>query len=862
MKISHSFLILILLNIAGLLGMAGIIYFLGQTEQEYYEQTDVLIEMKGFLIQKGYMEKMTLNNVPSFGNAERLDAEIQRHLSLLDGKLFPGRGRRLASLKEKLASRSILVQSVLKIHGELRTRMDQVKRFEEHMLTIEEAGPHLRTGLVAGRLQFSETPPYSDPGNMEDYLGALREILDRAEKEQPGSPFTVTLETYFTLVSELNSFLGNIRDSQIDDIVSLYETDDEVLLLIDGLTGDLQNSIEKREAQEKYTILSGILVIVFISIWTTALLGRSISRPIDRLRAYVKSIDLNNLANKTGDGELNSVNIKSLEISQLAESYLHLEKTLTEKMTELEERSANLSRELKERRKTERKLKQTERYLNNILQSLSSPIITTDNELMLTQTNQPADELAVSDDPDLFGRFPLLRPFEKEIRNVLSESANWFDLAIELPEQKGRYFNISATPLRGEKSNGVVIRLDDITRIKSMENQLIETQKWETLGVLTSGFAHDFNNVLTGIVTSSSILLHKAQNNYPELDQSFTECLNIIDRSGNRAAAMVQQLLSLSRSNELKFSPIDLKQSLEDVKAICRNSFDKSVTFETDFPDGKIIVNADNAQIEQIFLNLCINSYHAMTEMRDKKDKQGGCLKLSLNKVFIDKYTQIDEEGLAPGEYAAVSISDNGVGIPGDRQKKIFDPFFTTKDRSKGTGLGLTMVKHIVNQHSGFIKLYSETGRGTVVTVYLPLGSEDPEIVPVEDRARELIHGKGTILVIDDEEVLRVLTGSILHECGYKVIVAEDGFKGVDAYRKNASAIDLVILDMSMPGISGKETFIELKQINPEVKILMASGFIRDDRIMDLQNLGLEDFIQKPFDFIELSRKVAGILDF
>jgi two-component system cell cycle sensor histidine kinase/response regulator CckA len=246
--------------------------------------------------------------------------------------------------------------------------------------------------------------------------------------------------------------------------------------------------------------------------------------------------------------------------------------------------------------------------------------------------------------------------------------------------------------------------------------------------------------------------------------------------------------------------------------------------------------------------------------MRDKKEKQGGELKITLNQKQVDRYSGTEEKGCKPGMYAQVSISDNGVGIPAEKKEKIFEPFYTTKDKTKGTGLGLTMVKHIINQHKGFMELYSEEGRGTVISVYLPLSLINEDEKTLIKQNRTLIKGEGYILVIDDEEILRVLSQSILKECGYKVMVAEDGYKGVDLYRKHNDEIDLVILDMSMPGISGKETFIELKQINPEVKILLASGFIKDDRIQDLLNLGLEDFIQKPFDFIELSEKVDTIL--
>ncbi|MBB6481009.1 response regulator [Spirochaeta isovalerica] len=858
MKISQRILILIVLNIATLLGMAGSIFFLGETEQEYYEQADILISMKSLFIEKQYMEKMILNDIPIFGDRQKLDSMLDRYSLQINRSLLDSNSSlydRFDSLRQR---RDELTEMVLNLHSRQRDFLRIItadgKRIEEMTGKLQEQ-PVLQLSEFLTFLSQENKISFSDPEVMESYgesLSNLVQDLPDSLKREAGD----LLEK----IKEMENFLLVNGEKEKNLAIELYETDDALLLLVDNIVNELHNKIAIREDQEQFAIFSGILFIMLISIWATAFLGRSISRPIEELRSYVHSIDLSDIKLKPDRKKLDGINARhNLEIAQLAESYATLEEALFDKMSELEERSESLTNELKERKKTERKLKQTENYLNNIIQSLNSLIITADSGGRLIHWNKQAEDLSEEDDSELFNRFPFLLTFKEPISEVMETGRTWSDNAVKIEPLPDRYFNIHLTPLEGRKS-GIVIRLDDITQIRNIENQLLETQKWETLGVLTSGFAHDFNNVLTGIVTSSSILIHLAERNYPELDKTFTDCLSIIDRSGNRAAAMVQQLLSLSRTNELNFTSIDLRNSLEDVKAICGNSFDKSVKFILDLPRENIRVQADNAQLEQIFLNLCINSYHAMTEMRDKKEKNGGELKITLYTKTIDRYSGEDEKGYAQGQYAAVAISDTGVGIPAEKKKKIFDPFFTTKDKSKGTGLGLTMVQHIVNQHKGFIELYSEPGRGTVITVYLPLASamiEEEQKAPEE---RILVKGEGSVLVIDDEEVLRVLTESILKECGYDVMVAEDGFKGVDLYRKNGGAFDLVILDMSMPGISGKETFIELKQINPEVRILLASGFIKDDRIQDLMNLGLEDFIQKPFDFIELSEKVARIL--
>lgn len=639
---------------------------------------------------------------------------------------------------------------------------------------------------------------------------------------------------------DTSEYIGDRNDRIDERFIQLYKIDDQILLLTDDITNMTENQIRIREDRELFGIVSGLLLITLLSISATAILGRSISRPIEQLRSYVLSVDISDLRKKN-DSSINDLmnSKKNLEITQLAESYINLENTLFEKM---------------------RELKEAESYLNNIIQSLNSMIITADSDLHLIHCNNLAEALSDNNEKTLYKRFPFLTEYKEKIHEVLELSNLYSKNAVQIDSKKDRYYNISMTPLAGDNANGIVIRLDDITSLRNIENQMLQAQKWETLGVLTSGFAHDFNNVLTGIVTSSSILLYKSEQNYPDLDKSYIDCLNIIDRSGKRAATMVQQLLSLSRSNEMTFTDIDLNRSIKDIESICRNSFDKSVKIEIEMPDKEIPVKADKTQIEQSILNLCINAHHAMTLMRKKSEKPGGILKISTREKKVDRSSKDTVRGAEPGRYIGISISDTGVGISEDRQKKIFDPFFTTKEKSDGTGLGLTMVQHIVKEHKGFIDFSSEQDIGTVITVYLPASGITEPLSDETAIEKYVKQGTGTILIIDDEELIRTLTRSILKESGYKVITAEDGYSGIDIYRKRKKEIDLIILDMSMPGLSGKETFIELKNINENQKILMASGFAKDERIQDLLNMGLEDFIQKPFNFKELNEKVSEIL--
>ncbi len=648
----------------------------------------------------------------------------------------------------------------------------------------------------------------------------------------------------------------------IDDYYTkLIKTDNRIILIYDNIRDDSIAILQKRERQKKLVLVFEVILISILSTIFTLYLRRGILQPIERLKTYALSINGSEIPPQNDSSTIDKIApVKNSEFSKLAEIYLDLEDRLLNKMLELHDRKNSLTRELKERKEAEKELRNTKKYLTNIIQSINSIIITIDNNLEITHFNDPAEKLTINKGKQLYKRFPVLEQFNNEIVSVLDTNESQIMNSVEIKPLDHHYFNIHITPLIGDKMEGLVIRLDDITNIRNIENQLVTTQKWETLGVLTSGFAHDFNNVLTGVVTSSSILLYKAEEEYPDLDKAFIDCLKIIDKSGKRAAAMVQQLLSLSKNNELVFSNLDLNMIVEDVKSLCNNSFDKVIDIHTELLGRIIPVKADGVQIEQVILNLCINAYHSMTEMRSRNEKHCGTLTIALKELHIDNFYLNKGKNRKNGDYISISIRDTGIGINKELKDKIFDPFFTTKDKTKGSGLGLTMAQHIVTQHNGFIDLYSEPGRGTIVTVSLPVSNEAYIDDKLELKNRRLIPGDGTILIIDDEEIIRSLSKSILVQCGYNVITAEDGFKGVNIYKQKRNIVDLVILDMSMPGISGKETFIELKQINPEQKIMIASGFAKDDRIQDLINMGLEDFIQKPFDFIELSQKTAYVI--
>jgi len=273
------------------------------------------------------------------------------------------------------------------------------------------------------------------------------------------------------------------------------------------------------------------------------------------------------------------------------------------------------------------------------------------------------------------------------------------------------------------------------------------------------------------------------------------------------------------------------------------------------------MVEADPAQIEQVILNACINASHAMTIMKSKSDAWGGELAISLEFIQIKEYFKLYYPQAKHNQYMLLSIKDNGVGMEQETVQKIFDPFFTTKGTGVGTGLGLSMSHAIITQHQGFITVYSEIGIGTTFNMFLPVSAESSEQDNIITYEVNDFKGEGLILVVDDEEVLRNLAKDILEDSGYEVILAVDGLDAVEKFEKYHKKLKMVLLDMVMPKLSGKEAYIKMRDINPNVNVLLASGFKQDDRVQFVKDLGVKGFMQKPYTFDKLAKKVYEIIN-
>lgn len=386
----------------------------------------------------------------------------------------------------------------------------------------------------------------------------------------------------------------------------------------------------------------------------------------------------------------------------------------------------------------------------------------------------------------------------------------------------------------------------DITERKNLEKQLLQSQKMEAIGQLAGGIAHDFNNILTGITGYTTLMRMKISEDHP-----FSQGLSVIEQSAWRAAELTKQLLGFARGGKYDVREIDLRQVVHNVINIIRETFDRAIAIKTKLAEDIWVFEGDPGQMEQILMNLCLNARDAMP--------LGGTLLIELTNITLNEYYVRHHLEAAPGDYVLLTVSDTGTGIPSEIQGKIFEPFFTTKEFGKGTGMGLATVYGIIKNHHGYIRVYSETGKGTCFKIYLPAIKKN---IPKEAKSVEEIIplGEETILLVDDEETIRDLGKTFLEDLGYEVILARDGEEACAIFAQKSDGIDLVLLDMIMPRMGGKETYAKLKELREDVRVLLTSGYSINGQVQEILREGIQGFVQKPFNFKQLAHSVRQAL--
>jgi len=515
-----------------------------------------------------------------------------------------------------------------------------------------------------------------------------------------------------------------------------------------------------------------------------------------------------------------------------------------------------------EHKRYENALRESEANLSITLNSIADAVIATDAQGLINRMNPVAETLTGWSLDEALG-LPLMDVFyivNEETKEPVIDLIETFlsqDTTLDQPGRiclhskdcVERIIAMSGAPIQANDGDprGIVLVFRDITEQHYLAEQLRQAQKLESIGQLAGGIAHDFNNLLGGIMGYTQLLQkHIVSEEHSAYAQA------VIDTS-KRAAELIAQLLAFSRRVETSIVEVDLHKTIRGVISLLEHTIDRRIEIQRSIDDTSLLTQGDPSQLQNAILNIAVNARDAMP--------CGGVLSFSTTTVSLDEeYCRNNSFRIEPGEYIEISISDTGEGMKKDTMDRIFEPFFTTKGIGKGTGLGLSAVYGTVKKHGGTIQVFSEPEKGTLVKLYLPL-LKGP-ILSIENiEAETLHHGKGRILLVDDESIIRKVVGRMLYELGYEVICAENGEDAVEQFRGSHPEIDLVILDMVMPKMNGQEAFMEMKKIDPNVKVIVSSGFTPDNQLEEMLQDGVKASLPKPFKISGLSEKVAEVLN-
>jgi len=488
------------------------------------------------------------------------------------------------------------------------------------------------------------------------------------------------------------------------------------------------------------------------------------------------------------------------------------------------------------------------RHFEAILSTMSEGILEVTSEGRIVYANPAAialigileETLLASNFTDLFKETDsqLIKNQLVAIHNQSKTIIRDFPITIN-----GKQILLDILPVMDERHRTIVIILNDVSDRKRMEAQLLQAQKMEAIGTLAGGIAHDFNNLLMVIQGNVSLMLLQLEAIHPHY-----EMLKNIEKQVQNGSKLTGQLLGYARKGRYEVKPLLLNYLVREIsEAFGRTR--KNITIHHELSQGLFPCEADQGQIEQVLMNLFVNAADAMPEGGD----------LSLKTVNI---THEEIKGKLydpkPGDYILLTVADTGIGMDHKTLDHIFEPFFTTKELGRGTGLGLASVYGIIKGHGGYIDVESEKGYGTTFKIYLPASVK--KVQEGIKTAGLIMKGTGTVLLVDDEEEVLNVGDGFLKAMGYQVITAHDGKEATEVYRKHQESIDLVVLDIVMPVMGGSEVFDRLKKINPDIKVLLSSGYSIDGEATKILERGASGFIQKPFNIKQLSQSIHEIL--
>ena len=504
-----------------------------------------------------------------------------------------------------------------------------------------------------------------------------------------------------------------------------------------------------------------------------------------------------------------------------------------------------------------KRLENVQRRLATAVEHAAEGVLITDIDGTIEYVNKACERLTGYEKEELLGRNPRMLKsgehdgaFYRQMWKTIKAGKVWSGSMINR-KKDGRLCHEETTISPVRDSSGKIVNFvavkRDITEHLELSKQLLQAQKMEAVGTLAGGVAHDFNNILQVALGYSDLIL-----SHEDLSPRHRRDLLKIHESTLRGAELVQRLLTFSRKTDIKPQPLNLNHRVQDLRKMLERTIPKMIDIQLSLSAELATINADPIQVDQILMNLAVNARDAMPE--------GGKLLIETNNVFLDEgYARI-HLGAEAGQYVLLTVTDNGTGMGKETLEHIFEPFYTTKGLGEGTGLGLAMVHGIVRQHGGHVRCYSEPGEGTNFRVYFPalMGDEQPKAPAVRGVPRG---GSETILLADDEELIRDLGSRILTRAGYNVIKASNGQEALDIYQRRAHEISLVILDVIMPIMGGKKCLEGILSLNPLAKVIIASGFSSSGPHKDVLSAGAKAFVDKPFDMRRMLEAVRMVLD-
>ncbi len=512
--------------------------------------------------------------------------------------------------------------------------------------------------------------------------------------------------------------------------------------------------------------------------------------------------------------------------------------------------------DITDRKRSEEILRQSETRLKAAFEANPAPMVVYDTKGCPLYLNPEFINVFGWTPEDLKGRrIPFVPDDQKEITAQKIKELYNFQKPVRFETTRltkdGQLLDIfiSAAIIKDSERepSGMVVNLTDITEKKRLETRLQGVQRMEAIGTLAGGIAHDFNNLMMGIQGNASLLLFNKDETHPDYEQ-----LRNIEKYVLQGADLTKQLLGFARGGKYEVEVLDLNDLIKRENRMFTRT-KKEIVIHEQFEENLWPVKVSKVQMEQMLLNLYVNAWQAMPG--------GGDLYVQTNNIFLDQHV-IKPFRIIPGKYVKISITDTGTGMDGITMQRIFEPFFTTKEMGRGIGLGLASVYGIIKNHGGFIEVHSEKGEGATFYIYLP--AIDAQNIfknkDIED-TDEIACGTETILLVDDEDMIIDVSRQLLERLGYTVLTAGSGHEALEIYKNHLKGISLVIIDMIMPDLNGGETYDELKKINPDIKVLLASGYSLDGQAQNILDRGCNGFIQKPFNIKRLSLKIRTVLE-